>query len=45
MLEVCGGKMAAHVTHPCNTKEHQNYLRIFQNFWGIYTKNGLVYNI
>ena len=37
--------MAAHVTCPCNTKEHQNYLYIFQNFWGTHTKIGLVYNI
>ena len=29
--------MAAQVTCPCNTKEHQNYLYILQNFWGIYT--------
>ena len=30
--------MAAYVTCPCNTKEHQNYLSTVQNFWGIYTK-------
>ena len=36
---VCRGKMAAYVTCPCNTKEHQKYLSIFQNFWGIHTKN------
>ena len=38
ILKVCRDKMAAHVTCPCNTKEHQNYLSIFQNFWSIYTK-------
>ena len=38
--------MAARVTCPCNTKEHQNYLTIFQNYWGKYIqKNGLVYNM
>ena len=38
--------MAAHVTCPCNTKKHQHYQTVFQNYWGIYTKkNGLVYNI
>ena len=30
--------MAARVTWPCITKEHQNYLFILQNFSGIYTK-------
>ena len=48
--------MAAHVTCPCNTKEHQNYLYTFQHFWGIYIKtwsclqhakyqNILIYNL
>ena len=38
--------MAARATCPCNTKEHQIYLTVFQNYWGIYIyKNGLVYNI
>ena len=38
--------MADHLTCPCNTKEHQNYLTIFQNYWGKYIqKNGLVYNM
>ena len=30
--------MAAHVTCPCNTEDHQNYLYIFQNFCGTHTK-------
>ena len=32
ILKVCRVKMAAYVTCPCNTKEHQNYLSIVQNF-------------
>ena len=45
IVKVCRVKMAARVTWPCITKEHKNYLSILQNFSGIYTKNGLVYNI
>ena len=38
LLKLCKVKIAAPVTCPCNTKEHNNYVRIFQNFWGICTK-------
>ena len=31
-------QMVGNVTCPCNTKEHQNFLSIFENFWGFYTK-------
>ena len=42
ILKVSWFKVAAHVTCPCNTKEHQNYLTIFQNYWGIYIYKKMV---
>ena len=35
--------MAAHVTCPCNTKKHQHYQTVFQNYWGIYTKKMVLF--
>ena len=42
ILKVCRVKMAAYVTCPCNTKEHQNYLCIVQH---TKCQNILLYNL